>query len=82
MSEARTYLKRALAIREQALPDHPDTAATLMNLGILAQGQGEMVEARSYLERALTVDEQRLGTDHPTTRTIRERLAALSACPQ
>ena len=39
---ARPLFERALAIREKALgPEHPDTAASLNNLAILLQAQGD-----------------------------------------
>ena len=66
--EARSYLERALAIREQALgPEHPNTALSLNNLGALLDAQGDLAGARVYYERALAIREQVLGPEHPDT---------------
>ncbi len=68
---ARPLYKRALAIRERALgPDHPDTAQSLNNLGMLLQAMGDIPAARPYLERAL-------GPGHPDTQRSRQSLAAI-----
>ncbi len=57
--------ERALAIREGALgPDHPDTAASLINAAGLLNDQGELAAARAFFERALTISEQALGLPH------------------
>ena len=49
-AEAEPLLRRALAIREEALgPDHPDTATSLNNLAVLLQAQGRYAEAEPLL---------------------------------
>ncbi len=78
LAEARPYLERALAIREEVLgPQHPDTANSLNNLGYLLDSMGQLVEARPYYERALAICEQILGSDHPNTQIVRKNLARL-----
>ncbi|MGO9361411.1 MAG: tetratricopeptide repeat protein, partial [Xanthobacteraceae bacterium] len=69
-SEARPLLERALAISEEALgPEHPGTAASLRNLALLLQDQGDLAGARPLLERALAIYERALGPEHPETAT-------------
>ncbi len=54
--------------RERVLgPEHPDTAASLNNLGYLLQAQGDLAGARPYYERALAIRERVLGPEHPDT---------------
>src|SRR5690606_13025540 len=60
--------ERALAIREKVLgPDHPDTAQSLNNLGLLLKTMGDYGGARGYYERALAIAEKVLGPEHPDT---------------
>ena len=78
-ASARPLFERALAIREKALgPDHPDTAASLNNLAVLLQAQGDLAAARPLYERALAICEKALGPDHPDTATSLNNLAAAS----
>lgn len=66
--QARTYIERALVIREQVLgPAHSDTAQSLNSLGILSIWQGKYEQAEPLLQRALTIREQILGPMHPDT---------------
>lgn len=65
---ARPLFERALAIRENVLGlDHPDTATSLNNLGVLLRVQGDFAGARAYFERALAVRENALGSEHLDT---------------
>jgi tetratricopeptide (TPR) repeat protein len=72
-AESRPLYERALAIREESLgPEHPNTAASLNNLAVLLQAQGDLAGARPLHERALAIYEKALG---------RERLdTAISLC--
>jgi len=75
---AQLVLERALAVREQALgPDHPDTAASLHNLAVVLQAQGDLAAARPLYDRALAIREQALGPDHPDTASSLNNLAGL-----
>ena len=66
LSASRSYLERALQIREQVLePDHSKIATTLNNLGWLMRGQGDLASARPLLERALGIRERVLRPDDP-----------------
>jgi tetratricopeptide (TPR) repeat protein len=69
-AQARTLLERSLTITEAHFgPDHPNTAASLTNLGNVLQDRGDLDAARSYTERAVAIFEARLGPDHPDTLT-------------
>jgi Tfp pilus assembly protein PilF len=77
-AEAKPYLERALAIREQVLGlQHPDTATSLNNLGTLLDAQGDLAGAKPYYERALAIYEQVLGPQHPDTATSLHNLGGL-----
>jgi tetratricopeptide (TPR) repeat protein len=77
-AEARPLKERALAIREKVLgPEHPDTAMSLNNLGLLLQDQGDLAGARPLLERALAIKEKMLGPEHPDTALSLNNLAHL-----
>jgi tetratricopeptide (TPR) repeat protein len=65
---AGPLLRRALAIREQALgPEHPDTLASVNSLGELLYNAGDYAGAKTLHRRALAVRERVLGTEHPDT---------------
>ena len=74
--ESESLIRRALAIREQALgPDHPDTATSLNNLAVLLRFRGRYEESESLIRRALAIREQALGPDHPDTAISLNNLA-------
>ncbi len=61
-------IRQALDFSERLLgPDHPNTASSLNNQGLLLQAMGDLVAARPHLERALAIRENVLGSDHPDT---------------
>jgi Tfp pilus assembly protein PilF len=67
-----------LVIRELVLgTEHPSTATSLNNLGLLLKTQGAYEEARPYYERALAIREEVLGTEHPNTKLVRGNLERL-----
>jgi len=58
--------------------EHPNTASSLNNLGVLLQGQGDLAGARPYYERALAICEQVLGPEHrDTAQSLNTRLGRL-----
>src|SRR5205807_9121522 len=64
-SKAEPLFLRSLKITEQALgPEHPDTATSLNNLGVLYQMMGEYKKAEPYYERALKIREKALGPNN------------------
>ncbi len=68
--------QNALEIQKLTLePDHPETAASYWWIGILYQKTGKDDDkAKQYLKNAHAIYVKRLGTDHPTTRSVKEYL--------
>jgi hypothetical protein len=58
-------------------PEHPDTAASVNNLGVLFGDQGDLAAAQPLLERALAIREKALGPEHPDTAMSLNNLAFL-----
>jgi CHAT domain-containing protein/tetratricopeptide (TPR) repeat protein len=64
--EALRLARQVAELSRQALgEDHPDTAASLNNLGALLQAMGDLAGARPHYERALAIHRRVLGEDHP-----------------
>jgi eukaryotic-like serine/threonine-protein kinase len=60
----------ALKIRRYVLgDDHPDTLASMNNMGVLYQWQGNLTEAELYLREALEGRRRVFGVHHPETVT-------------
>jgi Tfp pilus assembly protein PilF len=77
-SAARQLHERALAIREKVLgPEHPDTAQSLNNLGVLLKEHGDLAGARPLYERALAIREKVLDPEHPDTAQSLNNLGVL-----
>jgi len=75
--DAESLFRRALNVKEKILdPEHPDTALTANNLGVLLQSVGRKEEAGELFRRALGVFESKLGIVHPKTVMARENLVA------
>lgn len=75
---AAPLYERALSVRKRHLgSDHPDTLATLNNLGILLQEQGDMARAELLFRRAFAGQNRSLGPKHPETLTSLNNLAVL-----
>jgi tetratricopeptide (TPR) repeat protein len=69
-SEARPLFERILAMREKRFgSEHPDTTASLNNLALLVQAQGDLAGARRLVEGSVALDEKALGLDHRETAT-------------
>ena len=67
-----------MEIREKALgPEHPDTAASLINLAGLYETLGAYDQALPLYQRALGIFEKALGPEHPETATGLNNLARL-----
>ena len=66
--QAMNYYQKALAIREKVLgSEHPDTAASYNNIGLLYHDQGDYPQALNYYQKALSIREKVLGMEHPGT---------------
>ena len=76
--KALRYYKKALAIKERVLgADHPDTATTYYNMGLLYQNQGDHGTAIRCFEKALRVFKAKLGDNHPYTQYAQSALSEL-----
>jgi esterase/lipase superfamily enzyme/Flp pilus assembly protein TadD len=76
--EAELLYKRALELREKALPDgHPDIATSLNNLASLYLVQGRLTEAEILNKRALQLYEKALPAGHPHIAQSLNNLATL-----
>jgi tetratricopeptide (TPR) repeat protein len=76
--QAGSLFELALTIREKTLgSDHPQTANSLNNLGLLLQAQGDLARVRPYYERALAILEKVLGPDHRDTANSLNNLGGL-----
>ena len=79
IAEAEALMRRALVAKENALgTEHPDTALTASNLGVILQSKGQTDAACSLFTRALKTFVNTVGEDHPKTQLVRENLAGLA----
>lgn len=76
-AKALPLYERALAIREDLDPQHPDTAAVLNNLAELYRAMGDKAKALQFHERALAIREKVLGPQHPDIAETLNNLAIL-----
>ena len=75
-TEVETLYRRALAIQDRTLGrNHPATANTLNNLGILLAQRGDFAQAEEMHRNALATMEKVFGEQHPDTAAV---LSALS----
>jgi tetratricopeptide (TPR) repeat protein len=78
LAGAQTLFERSVSIYEQVLgSDHPATAISLQNLGMVLRNQGDLEAARPLYERALAIREQVLGPEHPETAASLNNLGRL-----
>jgi CHAT domain-containing protein len=76
--EAVPLRRKILAIHQKVFgPEHPYTALSLNNLGLLLQEQGDYAAARPYVEQALAFYKKVLGPEHPHTATSLNNLGFL-----
>jgi tetratricopeptide (TPR) repeat protein len=77
--KAAALWEKVLAWRQKALgPDHPDTATSLTNLGLLYVKERAFARAEPLLVRALAIRTRILGPDDPLTALSLNNLAWLS----
>jgi Tetratricopeptide repeat/TIR domain len=75
-ARSRALLEEALRIRRQLLGEvHPDTLASVNNLAVTLQAEGNLVGARVLQEHAFSVVRRLLGEEHPATLTTLGNLA-------
>jgi CHAT domain-containing protein/Tfp pilus assembly protein PilF len=76
LTEVETMYRRALAIQDQTLGrDHPDTANTLNNLGVLLALRGDVEQAEGMHRAALATMEKVYGEQHPDTAAVMTSLS-------
>ena len=62
------YYQKAIALREKMLgTEHPDTAASYNNIGVIYHEKGNYFQALSYYQKALAIQEKVPGPEHPDT---------------
>jgi tetratricopeptide (TPR) repeat protein len=75
---ARFLLQNALATHEKVSgAEHPDTARTLNDLGVLYRYRGEYTKAEQCYTRALRIQKQALGPEHLDVAQILNNLGSL-----
>ncbi len=82
LAEALKTLKDALTILERVyvqIPDHPEVAGTVYNLGLVLGELGDLAGAREAFEQALPMFQSRLGKDHRTTNNVSRSLETVTA---
>uniref|UniRef100_A0A0D9YXF5 Clu domain-containing protein n=1 Tax=Oryza glumipatula TaxID=40148 RepID=A0A0D9YXF5_9ORYZ len=78
---ALRHMSRTLLLLSLASgPNHPDVAATLINVAMMYQDAGNMSTALRYLQEALTKNERLLGPDHIQTAICYHALAIAFSC--
>ena len=76
--KALEYYQNALKIREEKLGlEHPDTATSYNNIGLIYKKKGENNKALKYYELSLEVRKKVLGPDHPDTATSYDNIGGV-----
>ena len=72
------FYKRAVPVFEKVLgTEHPDTATSYNNIGIVYKDRGDYDAALEYYNKALAIREKGLGTEHPDTAVTYVNIGAL-----
>ena len=75
---AQRLCEKCMRARRTALGDtHPDTLASISNLGSLLYSQGDLAGAAPLLREALAGSRATLGDTHPSTLTTMNNLGLL-----
>jgi tetratricopeptide (TPR) repeat protein len=74
--QAESLYRRAVAIQEKYLGDHPDLARTCRELGMLQQARGDYPQAEGLYRRAVAIQEKNPG-GHPDLARTLDNLALL-----
>jgi len=78
LGEAEALFREDLAGSRRVLGnDHPDTLASVYNMGLLLQGLGQLGEAEALLREAADTCRRVLGPEHPRAQGAAAVLAAL-----
>ena len=77
--QALEYHQRALKILLTVYgEEHPNTASSLNNIGLVYRAKGDHVQALEYHQRALKIAQKVLGSAHPT---LANNIRAINAAP-
>ncbi len=77
-SQAETFYRRVLSLRQRTLPDNdPHIAMDLNNLATVISAQGKYAVAEEQLHEALTINEHAYGKEHPAVATNLNNLASI-----
>jgi Tetratricopeptide repeat len=69
-------MRRVLEMKRKLLgSDHPDTAVSASNLGVILHSLGRQAEAKALWLEAQVVVEKAYAADHPKVRMVHELLA-------
>ncbi len=78
--KAEELYKKVLEISERILgEEHPNTATSYNNLGLVYARQGEYKKAEELYKKALEISERILGEEHPSTATSYNNLGLVYA---
>lgn len=78
---ALRHMSRALLLLSLSSgPDHPDVAATFINVAMMYQDIGKMDTALRYLQEALKKNQRLLGEEHIQTAVCYHALAIAFNC--
>jgi tetratricopeptide (TPR) repeat protein len=74
-SEALSFCKKAVALREKTLPlDHLDFATTYNNIGLVYYLMEDYSKALSFFERTLDIWQYSLPSNHPNIKAVQEMI--------
>ena len=77
-ADALDLLQKQLEIRERILgKEHPDTAESYNNIGLLYSRQGDYAKALEWYQKALRIAEKALGAEHPNTATAYDNIGTI-----
>ncbi len=76
-AEAESLLREALEHFRVLGDEHPETLASINNLGDLLQAQGRLAEAEPYVREVLEKSRRMLGDENPDTLTAINNMGAL-----
>ncbi|MER0204859.1 MAG: tetratricopeptide repeat protein, partial [Nitrosomonas sp.] len=77
-TEALSLAQQALEVAEKTLgPEHPDTATSLLAIGLLYDELGELDKVEPFYQRALSIREKALDPEHPDMAQSLHNLASL-----
>ena len=71
------YLRQITIVEEQYGIDHPNTATSYNNIGLVYKKQGDYDKALKYFFKALAINVKVLGTEHSSTATSYNNIAGV-----